>query len=192
MNHSLITKPVILPEIQKKCGELGFDMASDSYTGSLLRSLVASKPGSNFLELGTGIGASLCWLLDGMNADSKLISIDNDPELIETAKSFFGQDHRLSLLCEDGEKWILSYLGKPFDLIFADAWPGKYSLLEETLSLLKEGGFYVIDDMNPQPNWPNGHDEKANGLLDHLSQRNDLMVTFLNWSTGIVVGTKRK
>jgi len=65
-------------------------------------------------------------------------------------------------------------------------------LLQETLSLLKEGGFYVIDDMNPQPNWPNGHEEKANGLLDHLSQRNDLMVTFLDWSTGIVVGTKRK
>lgn len=166
-------------------------MASDSYTGSLLRSLVASKPGSNFLELGTGIGASLCWLLDGMNADSKLISIDNDPELIEIAKSFFGLDHRLSLLCEDGEKWILSYQGEPFDLIFADAWPGKYSLLDETLRLLNVGGLYVIDDMLPQPNWPEGHQEKVAGLLEYLNCREDLIITMMNWSTGVVVGTKR-
>ena len=73
MNQSLITKPVILPEIQKKCGELGFDMASDSYTGALLQSLIASKPDSLFLELGTGIGASLCWMLEGMDPGSKLI-----------------------------------------------------------------------------------------------------------------------
>jgi len=191
MNLSLIAKPAILPDIQKQCQELGFDMASDSYTGSLLRSLVASKPDSRFLELGTGIGASLCWMLDGMSTDSKLISIDNDPELTDTARSFFGQDSRLSLLCEDGEKWIISYQDDPFDLIFADAWPGKYSCLDETLNLLTTGGFYVIDDMLHQANWPAGHQKKVASLLDYLSHRNDLVITMMEWSTGVVVCTKK-
>lgn len=35
-----------------------------------------------------------------------------------------------------------------FDLIFADAWPGKFSHLDEALSLLSPGGFYVIDDLS--------------------------------------------
>lgn len=191
MDNSLISKPTIFPQIQNKCHELGFDMASDIPAGSLLRTLVASKPKSHFLELGTGIGASLCWMLDGMDTDSKMISIDNDPELIETAKSFFGLDHRLSLICEDGEKWILSHNGGLFDLIFADALPGKYSCLDETLRLLNAGGLYVIDDMLPQPNWPEGHQEKVAGLLEYLNCREDLIITMMNWSTGVVVGTKR-
>jgi predicted O-methyltransferase YrrM len=37
-------------------------------------------------------------------------------------------------------------------LIFADAWPGKYSDLEKALKLVKPGGFYIIDDMLTQPN----------------------------------------
>lgn len=165
-------------------------MASDEKTGSLLRTLVSSKPAGNFLELGTGIGASLCWMLDGMVSGSKIISIDNDPELAEIARSFFGSDPRVTLICEDGENWIHSYQGQPFDMIFADAWPGKYSCLDETLQLIKPGGFYVIDDMLPQPNWPHGHAEKAKALLDHLYQREDLLITMMEWSTGVAVCTK--
>ncbi len=191
MNLSLIAKPTILPEIQNKCYELGFDMASDNKAGSLLRSLVASKPAGCFLELGTGIGASLCWMQHGMGPQSKLISIDNDPKLIEIARSFFEQDKRLTLVCEDGAEWIKSYQGESFDLIFADAWPGKYKCLGETLQILKPGGFYVIDDMLPQSNWPDGHAEKAAALLEHLTQREDLVLSIMEWSTGVVVGTKK-
>ena len=65
----------------------------------------------------------------------------------------------------DGSEWLKTYEGPKFDLIFADAWPGKYYDLEETLNLLKDGGFYVIDDMNPAPDWPEGHHDKASGLI---------------------------
>jgi hypothetical protein len=43
--------------------------------------------------------------------------------------------------------------------------PGKYDLFEETFALLKTGGFYIIDDMLPQPNWPAGHAERVMILL---------------------------
>ena len=77
------------------------------------------------------------------------------------------------------------------DLIFADTWPGKYNHLEETLSLLKEGGIYVIDDMLPQENWPQGHAEKADNLINYLESRDDLHTSKLSWSTGVMICSKK-
>ena len=182
MNQSSITEPAILHEIERKCKDLGFDMASDKLAGSLLRNLTAAKPGANILELGTGIGASLCWMVDGMDQTSKITSIDNDPRLTEVAWSFFGHDRRVDLVCMDGDQWILSHQNQRFDLIFADAWPGKYHLLNETFDLLKPGGLYVVDDMIPQSNWPEGHEKKSSALLEHLGERDDVFVSMLEWS----------
>ncbi len=56
--------------------------------------------------------------------------------------------------------------------------PGKYDLFEETISILNSGGLYIIiDDMLPQPNWPEGHDKKAGAFIKALEERNDLLVT---------------
>ncbi|MEH0154065.1 class I SAM-dependent methyltransferase [Limibacter armeniacum] len=166
-------------------------MPSDIYIGTLLKSLIASKPKANILELGTGVSLSLAWMIEGLDEHSNLTSIDNDPKLIGIAKDFFGNDPRLNLICIDGTEWIKNYSGDKFDLIFADAWPGKYSELEETLELLKVGGFYVIDDMTPQPNWPEGHNEKAENLTAYLESREDLTMTKMNWSTGVIICTKK-
>ncbi len=184
--------PSVYADLQAKSEEIGFDMPSDVHAGSLLKTLVSSKPGGNFLELGTGIGLSLAWMLEGMDSDSKVISIDNDEELIEIAKDFFERETRLELICEDGADWLSNYSGEAFDLIFADAWPGKYSLLDRTLSLLKLGGFYVIDDMSKQPNWPEGHDLNAVELVKILEAKEDLTITKMDWSTGIIVAVKTK
>jgi predicted O-methyltransferase YrrM len=177
--------------ISAKCKEIGFSMPSDLYIGSLLKSLITSKPNSNLLELGTGIGLSLSWMIDGMDSHSRLITIDNDKKLIDISKGFFGDDKRVTIICADGEEWISKYDGDKFDLIFADAWPGKYSLINETLDLVKKGGFYIIDDMAPQPDWPEGHSEKVAELIEYLENRDDFNLTKLNWSTGVIVATRK-
>lgn len=182
--------PSCYNDLLLKCEAIGFTMPSDLYIGSLLKTLIASKPDSNLLELGTGIGLTLSWMIEGMTEKAKLYSVDNDPALIQIANDFFGKDKRVSLVCEDGSQWIKDYRGDKFDLIFADAWPGKYSELDETLDLLKTGGFYVIDDMLPQANWPSGHQELASGLIEVLENRDDLQLTKMNWSTGIIIATK--
>lgn len=192
MNESnILDTPKSFSQLEEKCKEIGFTMPSDIYIGTLLKSLIASKPKANILELGTGISLSLAWMIQGLDQNSSLTSIDNDPKLIEIAKEFFGSDSRVNLVCEDGTEWLKKYSGDSFDLIFADAWPGKYSELDETLKLLKVGGFYVIDDMNLQPNWPEGHDKKAERLIADLESRDDLTVTKMNWSTGVIICTKR-
>jgi predicted O-methyltransferase YrrM len=87
MDDSIIPdKPKILTEIEAKSKEIGFTMPSDVYVGSLLKTLIASKPKSRLLELGTGIGLSLSWMIDGMDAESSLTTIDNDPKLTEISK----------------------------------------------------------------------------------------------------------
>ena len=164
-------------------------MSSDLYTGSLLKTLVASKLAGHILELGTGSGLATSWILEGMDKQSRSITVENNEVLISIAKQQL-QDERIEFVCTDGYEWLQNYNGKKFDLIFADAMPGKYDLFEETLALVKDGGFYIIDDMLPQPNWPAVHSLKAETFINELEKREDITLTKLNWSTGIIIVTK--
>ncbi|MEJ7586846.1 MAG: class I SAM-dependent methyltransferase [Ferruginibacter sp.] len=177
-------------KISEATSSAGFTMASDALTCSFLRTLAASKLSGKFLELGTGTGLSTSWILDGMDACSSLVSIDNDHAFLGIAKTFLGSDPRLDLLCVDGGSWVKDNLQKRFDYIFADTWHGKYLLLDEVLSMVKVGGFYIIDDMLPQPNWPEGHEEKAANLISYLDEREDFLLTRQVWATGIIVAVK--
>ncbi|MFC3560413.1 O-methyltransferase [Pedobacter jamesrossensis] len=182
--------PKAYHQIEEATKASGFDMASDVLTCSLLRTLAASKPAGSFLELGTGTGLSTSWILDGMDKDSNLISVDNDDKFLNIAKSFLETDSRLNLIPSDGGEWIENNRDKKFDYIFADTWHGKYLLLDEAIAMLNKGGFYIIDDILPQPNWPDGHQEKANKLIEDLEAREDLILTKQVWATGIVIGVK--
>ena len=148
-------------------------MASDRATGTLLRTLAASKPGGNLLELGTGTGLATAWLLHGMDAAARLLSLDNDAMVQSIAAEYCGEDPRLTLVTEDGDTALprLQATGERYDLIFADTWPGKYRLLDLTLGLLKPGGFYVVDDLLPQPNWPPNHRTSVDWLIHELQGR---------------------
>ncbi len=169
----------------------GFTMPSDILTCSLLRTLAASKPAGKFLELGTGTGLSTSWILDGMDDASSLVSVDYDKTLLAIAQSFLGHDKRLCLVESDGADWVNSNKGQLFDYIFADTWHGKYLLLDEVLAMLHKGGLYIVDDMLPQPNWPEGHQEKAINFVSYLEKRNDLVLTKQHWATGIIVAVKK-
>ncbi len=169
----------------------GFTMPSDPLTCSLLRSLAAAKPGGKFLELGTGTGLATAWILDGMDGSSILVSFDNDATLLSIAREFLGEDKRLSLVEADGEAWVQANAGQRFDYIFADTWHGKYLLLDEVLAMLNPGGFYIVDDMLPQINWPEGHAEKAAKFVKYLESQSDLLVSKLHWATGVIVAVKR-
>ena len=185
-----ITLPKNFIELRSRSEEINFSMPSDLQTGSLLRTLVTSKPGGSFLELGTGTGLSLSWIVEGMDVRSTVISIDNNEVYLSIAKNFFSDDQRVSIICRDGSEWIKNNQDKKFDLIFADAWPGKYESLDETLFLLKKGGFFILDDMLHQPNWPEGHQSNVDKLVDYLSLRADLQLTKMDWSTGLIIITK--
>jgi predicted O-methyltransferase YrrM len=191
MNKTDNKYPTAYASIKETTTMAGFTMASDVLTCSLLRTLAASKPGGKFLELGTGTGLSTSWILDGMDSYSTLISVDNDSTFLSIAEKNLGNDERLNLVYADGGEWIAENRHKKFDYIFADTWHGKYLLMDDVLSMLSNGAFYIVDDMLPQPNWPEGHAEKASKFVKDLESRNDLTLTKQNWATGIIIGTKK-
>jgi predicted O-methyltransferase YrrM len=187
---SHLNEPKVLSAIWADTHTAGFTMASDPLTCSLLRTLAASKPSARFLELGSGTGLSTAWLLDGMDMKSHLTTVDNDETLLAILKRHLGTDPRLSVACADGDEFLRTLHGQHFDFIFADTWSGKYRLLEQALDLLAPAGLYVIDDMLPQPNWPEGHADKVAALITTLEQLKAFRVTKLSWASGIVIATK--
>jgi predicted O-methyltransferase YrrM len=191
MNDNDIRLPMHYTMIAADSQSLGFGMCSDLQTGSMLRTLVSSKPGGRFLEIGTGTGLSLAFIVDGMDSNSMVTTIDNAEDFQVVARTYFGADERIDFYTGDGNDWIMANKDQQFDLIFADAWPGKYMLLEETLNMLKPGGIFFIDDMNMQPNWPEGHEAKALALAENLQNNPDYNTTVLNWSTGLILVTRR-
>lgn len=182
-----INEPKAIPSIWADTRAAGFTMASEPLTCSLLRTLAASKPSSRFLELGSGTGLSTAWLLDGMDAGSHLTTVDNDESLLSILKSNLGADPRLKVICSDGEDYLRALRGEHFDFIFADTWAGKYRLLHDALELLNPGGLYVIDDMLPQPNWPEGHAEKVADLVATLEKMEGFRATKLSWASGVIL-----
>jgi predicted O-methyltransferase YrrM len=187
-----LRKPAQLAAIEKRTTELQFSMASDALVGAMLRLLAASKPGGRFLELGTGTGVATAWLLEGMDAQATLVSVDNDEAVQQVARDTLGGDKRLTLEIRGGLEFLHDQPAASFDLVFADALPGKYEGLERALAVVKVGGFYVIDDMLPQANWPEGHAEKIPVLMEKLAANKDFETLPLVWASGAMLAVRRR
>jgi predicted O-methyltransferase YrrM len=169
---------------------LGFNMASELKVGALLAVLAASKPGGRLLELGTGTGHGTAWLLSGMDSGATLETVDTDPDVVAVARRHLGADGRVTFHVMDGAEFLLKSSAR-FDFIYADAWPGKYSQLNEALSLLRQGGMYVIDDLLPQVNWPEGHAAKVPVLIDDIERREEFVTVRLAWASGLMLVVRR-
>ncbi len=186
-----LNEPAAIAGIWNDTRACGFTMASERLTGSLLRTLAATKPAARFLELGSGTGLATAWILDGMDFDSTLVTVDNDETLLSILRRHLADDPRLTVVCGDAGDFLRSAIGRSFDFVFADTWAGKFHLLEEALDLLRPSGLYIIDDMSPQPNWPDGHAAKVGDLVHRLEGRADLCLTKLSWASGVVLAVKR-
>jgi len=182
-------RPASLAAIEAATEELRFNMASNDETGALLRALATSKPGGRILELGTGTGFSTAWILDGMNADARLVSVDESAEFQAVAREHV-RDARCEFVTGDGGEYILAQDPESIDLMFADAWSGKYTHLDEALTLLKTGALYLADDLLPQPNWPDDHPAKVERYLSEMHGRTDLRVVEFAWGTGHLLASK--
>jgi predicted O-methyltransferase YrrM len=177
--------------IKERTTALQFSMASEPLVGAMLRTLAASKPGGRFLELGTGTGVATAWLLEGMDERSTLISVDNDGAVQAVAGDSLGADNRLTLVTNGGLEFLRAERAESFDLVFGDAMPGKYEGLDQALAVVKVGGFYVIDDMLPQPNWPEGHADKVPILMGQLAANPSFEILPLIWASGVVIAVRK-
>src|SRR5262245_13963752 len=184
-------QPASIADIVADTEARSFTMMSETKVGALLRVLAASKPGGRLLELGTGTGIGTAWLLSGMDAAARLDTVENEEAVAAVARRNLGRDPRVRFHVAEGEAWLNAYAGEPFDLIFADAWPGKFYALAAALRLLAAGGLYVIDDLLPQPNWPDGHGARIEPLLAAIEQTPGLTCVRMAWASGLAVVARR-
>ncbi|MCB5167392.1 class I SAM-dependent methyltransferase [Streptomyces bambusae] len=182
--------PTALPALRSKAREAGFIMSSEDRTGTLLAALAATRPAGRILELGTGVGEGTAWLLSGMDPDSRLTTVELDPALQAFAREQLGADPRVTFVAGDGGTWLEDFDGEPFDLVFTDTWPGKFTHLDHALDLVAPGGTYLIDDLLPQPGWPEGHEASVKHLLAELEERDDFRCVRLAWATGLLMAVR--
>lgn len=182
--------PPTLATLRAATHDAGFTMSCEERTGSLLAVLAASRPGGRILELGTGVGEGTAWLVSGMDATSSLVTVELDATVQTIAREQLGSDPRVTFVTGDGGDWLEGYDGEPFDLVFADTWPGKFTHLERALELVAPGGTYLIDDLLPQPSWPDGHEASVKLLLAELEERQDFRCVRLAWASGLLMAVR--
>ena len=122
-----------------------------------------------------------------MDAASTLVSIDTDAQCQEVARKHLGHDPRVTFICQEGEEFLKSVQSQRFDVVFADSWPGKFSALELALQVVAKGGYYMIDDLLPQTNWPEGHAPRVSKLVSELECQQRFVSLKLEWASGLMV-----
>lgn len=185
--------PPLVAAAEKRALQEDFHLSCSRETGMLLRTLAASKPGGLLLELGTGVGVGSGWLLDGMDASARLLTLEVHPEAAEISRTILASDPRVEVLHEDACRWLEAYTGRPFDLIFVDVGILKYERRSLTLSRLAPGGLFVGDDLVWQPTWDPAlrpSRERVGRFRAEIFAEPDLRVTLMDWGSGICVASR--
>lgn len=107
------------------------------------------RPGF-ILEIGTFTGYSALCLAEGLRADGKLLTLDNNPETNAMARSYFERSEfagRIELREGDARKTIAALPG-PFDLVFIDADKENYGVyFDLVIDKVPSGGLIVADNV---------------------------------------------
>ena len=119
----------------------------------LIRFMLEMKKPLNILEVGTATGFSTIFMLEFLNKNAKITTIEKMEERAAKAEENFkkfDKSKRITLIKGDAAD-ILSELAskdKTYDFIFMDAAKGQYiNFLENIKKLLVSGGILMTDNM---------------------------------------------
>jgi len=132
----------------ERAATTGFELACEVEVGRLLASLSAAVPeGGRILEIGTGVGVGLAWLVHGLGErqDVEVVTVELDREVERVVRSAPWPPW-VRFESGDGAEAV-GRLGK-FYLIFPDAPGGKIFKLRQTIAALRRGGVLIVDDMD--------------------------------------------
>lgn len=110
-----------------------------------LAEIVEERKPTDVLEIGTGAGFTGL-VIAKSNPDSKIITLEKDPEHVEYAQNFFverGVANQIKVLQVIAEQYLPT-LQQKFDLIFFDGYGIHYEFLAQYHRLIKDDGVVVI------------------------------------------------
>jgi demethylmenaquinone methyltransferase/2-methoxy-6-polyprenyl-1,4-benzoquinol methylase len=168
-----------------------FELSCDPEVGKLLCILAGAVPaGGRILELGTGVGVGLAWIVHGLGdrTDVEVVTVEIDPAIHRVAK---GTEWPGYVRFELGDAAAsVSKLGA-FELIFPDAPAGKLYGIGRTIEALAPRGVLIVDDMDLEPH---GDPELRAALVKvraRLLSRSDLLVAELDLGSGVMLAVRR-
>jgi demethylmenaquinone methyltransferase/2-methoxy-6-polyprenyl-1,4-benzoquinol methylase len=165
-------------------------MACEDGIGRFLAAQVAHLPlRSRVLEIGTGVGVGIAWMMAGLGErrDVEIISIENDARLSTAARSYAWPAY-VDLQTGDAAE-ALETLGT-FDLIFADASPFKFHHLAELVGALRPGGMLIFDDMKDARSADAAGVTPQETLRRQVLDNPELVAVELDCSSGLLVASK--
>lgn len=119
----------------------------------IIRFMLEMKKPLNILEVGTATGFSSVFMLEFLNKNAKITTIEKmEDRVVKAEKNFnkFDKNKQITLIKGDATD-ILSELvskDKTYDFIFMDAAKGQYiNFLENIKKLLVSGGILITDNM---------------------------------------------
>jgi len=189
MNSAL--PPLVQAALARAAGT-AFALFSEPEVGALLGALAAAVPaGGRILELGTGAGVGLAWLVHGLGGrdDVEVVTVDLDAELQSQVRS---QRWPVPVRFEVGDgAEVVGRLGR-FDLIFADAPGGKIFKLRRTVEALAPGGVLVVDDMDLEQHEDAELRQALAVVRERLLSNAELVCAELAFSSGVILAVKRR
>jgi len=121
--------------------------------GQFLKMMVQMQRANTVLDIGTFTGYSALSFAEGLGKDGKVVTIENDAKIAETADGLFKASSvadKIELLVGDAVQHMQKLLqqGKKFDLIFLDADKANYVKYYEIAmqGLLNKDGFIMADN----------------------------------------------
>jgi predicted O-methyltransferase YrrM len=184
-----VNVPRAVAGAKRRAKDLRFTTSCQDEVGRLLSVLAAAvRSSGRILEIGTGAGVGLAWIVTGLRGrrDVEVISIEGDRRMAASASECEWPES-VSLLTGDACEQ-LPELGT-FDLVFADAAPVKYGDLGAMLGLLRPGGVLVVDDLCATPTSTDQDLAQRSALRAALLCHPDLQAVELDWSTRVIVAT---
>ena len=147
--HSM-KEPKLLENLQRETWQkvLQPRMLSGHFQGRLLSMISKLKAPKYILEIGTYTGYSALSLVEGLQADGELHTIDKNEELEDLQRKYFDEsDYGLQIIQHVGNALnIIPKLDKKFDLVFIDADKINYKNYFDLILPMCNPGALILSD----------------------------------------------
>ncbi len=144
--------PDYLIELERETNltKLTPQMLSGRLQGRILSLLSKLINPNKILEVGTFTGYSALCLVEGLQENGQLITIENKIEHKDIIEKYFeksGYYDRIKLVIDDAKK-VLTNLNDTFDLVFLDAHKEDYQFYyDSVLPNVNSGGVIIVDNV---------------------------------------------